>query len=81
MVTELAMADDRSFLVDHIIPQGSDFITTNANRILERGFATASQIITSNRGKLDTLAKALLERETLDHAEVAKLLGLKPDRH
>jgi ATP-dependent Zn protease len=81
MVTELAMADDRSFLVDHIIPQGSDFITTNANRILERAYATASRIITTNRSKLDILAKALLERETLDHIEVARLLGLPADKH
>lgn len=78
MVTRFAMADDRSLLVDDIIPQGFDFVTSNATRILERDFARASQIINSNRAKLDLLANALLEKETLDHTEVAKLLGLEP---
>lgn len=77
MVTRLAMADKRSLLVDDIISQGNDFVASSASQILERNYALATRILTTNRDKLDLLAKALLEKETLDHSEVTKLIGIQ----
>jgi len=46
------------------------------NRLLENADKQAHDIVTKNREKTDKLAKALLERETLDRAEVMGLLEI-----
>lgn len=79
MVTEYAMADERSLLVDDIISHGSDFVASNASLILNRDYADAVAILKKNRKELDLVVKALLEKETLDYEEVAKLIGVKAD--
>ncbi|MDR1908976.1 MAG: ATP-dependent zinc metalloprotease FtsH [Spirochaetaceae bacterium] len=47
-------------------------------RILDAGRGNAERILAENRGKLETLADALLQRETLTDDEVRSLLGLPP---
>jgi cell division protease FtsH len=53
-------------------------IDEEVRRIVERQYETARSIIRSSRDKLDRLAQALLERETLDSEEItAALEGLE----
>jgi cell division protease FtsH len=49
-------------------------IDTEIRRIVEEQYVVARRIITANREKLDRLALALLERETLDSEEIGAAL-------
>jgi len=49
-------------------------IDTEIRRIVEEQYVVARRIITANREKLDRLAQALLERETLDSEEISAAL-------
>src|SRR5579862_724636 len=50
-------------------------------RLVEAGYAEATQILTEKRGDLETLAKGLLEFETLSGDEIKDLLlGKRPNR-
>lgn len=51
-------------------------IDAEIKRILEEGYQLAKKILTENKGKLEALAKALLEKETLDAEEIRKVTGL-----
>ncbi len=46
-------------------------------KILDEQFEVATNLLKTNKDKLDTLAHALLEKETLDASEVYQLLGMK----
>jgi ATP-dependent Zn protease len=46
--------------------------------ILEQGLKKANELITLHRDKLDKLANALMEKETMYAQEVYELLGLEP---
>lgn len=52
-----------------------DVIEQEVQAIIARNYARAKQILIQNQTKLDALAKALLERETLDAKEVKAVLG------
>src|SRR5262245_47748979 len=47
-------------------------------RLVEAGYAEAQQILTEKRADLETLAKGLLEYETLSGEEIKDLLDGKP---
>ncbi|MEX0591206.1 MAG: ATP-dependent zinc metalloprotease FtsH [Xanthobacteraceae bacterium] len=47
-------------------------------RLVETGYADAQRILTENRAELETLAKGLLEYETLTGDEIKDLLAGKP---
>lgn len=47
-------------------------------KIINECYARAKDIITTNRDKLDSLANALLEKETMYAAEIYELLGIEP---
>ncbi|MBO7721684.1 MAG: ATP-dependent zinc metalloprotease FtsH [Kiritimatiellae bacterium] len=49
-------------------------IDAEVKAMIDAAYADAKRIITENRGKLETLAKALLERETMDGRDVEALL-------
>ncbi len=49
-------------------------IDAEVNRILTGGYNRAKQIIGDNRDKLEMIAKALLERETIDGIEVEEIV-------
>jgi len=49
-------------------------IDKEVRRILDRAYATAKDIITTNKSSLDRIARKLLERETLDGWEVNQII-------
>jgi len=49
-------------------------IDKEVRRILDKAYKTAQEIITANRTSLDRIARKLLERETLDGAEVNAII-------
>ena len=53
-------------------------IDSEIRRIIDEQSDRARSIVTSHRDKLDALAKALLERETLNAEEVDRALGIQP---
>lgn len=56
-------------------------IDQEVNHFIQRAFATAKKIITSHRKALDAIAKALLEKETLEQEEfydIIKPFKIKP---
>ena len=56
-------------------------IDTEIRRFVEEGYNEATRILTEKRGDLETLAKGLLEFETLSGDEIQDLLnGKKPNR-
>ena len=54
-------------------------IDDEVKRIISECKARATQIITEQRERLDKLANALLERETISGADIRKLLDLPPE--
>jgi cell division protease FtsH len=56
-------------------------IDTEIRRLVEQGYTEATKILTEKRADLETLAKGLLEFETLSGDEITDLLkGKKPNR-
>jgi cell division protease FtsH len=47
-------------------------------RIIDESHEEARRLLTKHRGELETLARALLERETLDEEEILEVTGLPP---
>jgi cell division protease FtsH len=54
--------------------QTAQEIDSEVKRIIEEAYATAKNIIETNRDKLELIAKALLEIETLDGAQVEEIV-------
>ncbi|MDO8619602.1 MAG: ATP-dependent zinc metalloprotease FtsH [Candidatus Daviesbacteria bacterium] len=52
-------------------------IDFETKKIIDTAYKQAQEILKKNRTKLDKVAKALLEKETLDTAEFEKLIGKK----
>ena len=55
-------------------------IDAEIKRIIDEAYNKAKKTLLDNRDQLDLLAKTLMEKETLDAAEVKQLLSL-PDPH
>ena len=53
-------------------------IDAEVARLASEAYARAEKILSENRALLETLAAALIERETMDGREVEALLGLPP---
>jgi cell division protease FtsH len=53
-------------------------IDDEVRRIIDESHAEAHRLLSEHRGALDTLARALLERETLDEQEILEVTGLPP---
>jgi cell division protease FtsH len=54
-------------------------IDKEVRRIIQEGHAEATRLLTEHRSQLDALAKALLERETLDEQGLWEVTGLHPE--
>ena len=54
-------------------------IDEEVKRIVNECYETAKKKLTENKSKLDLLASKLIEKETMDVAEVRELLGFKED--
>ena len=76
MVTKYAMADDQSLLMPSIFLGSEGNLAEEAEKILQRDYAVAKDILEKNRDKLDLIAKTLLKQETLDYQEIVGLLNL-----
>jgi cell division protease FtsH len=62
-------------------PQTAETIDQEVRRVLDEAYADTRKALEDNRDKLDALAQALLKYETLDAAEVLRLIrGEKLDR-
>jgi len=77
MVAKYGMSDNQSLLVLEIFPSIEGNVAEEAEKIIDRDYDVAKNIIQKNIDKLHTLANALLENETLDYDQIAKLLNLK----
>jgi cell division protease FtsH len=53
-------------------------IDQEVRRIIQEQYARAKKLLLENREKLDTIAEALLERETLDREELEAIMAGKP---
>ena len=53
-------------------------IDAEVKRTIDEAYADARRIIEENRDKLEALAKALVERETMDGRDVEALIGVDP---
>ncbi len=97
MVTKLGMSDDLGFIeyastdeemgyLGHLSrPEYSEAtaqkIDVEVQRLVDAALHRATEILTQNRGQLDTLTDELLEKETLSAREVYELLEMPlPDR-
>lgn len=54
--------------------QAAEEIDNEIRRIVETAYQRSKDLLTEHRNKLDTLAKILLERETLDRSEFEELM-------
>ncbi|MET9911988.1 ATP-dependent zinc metalloprotease FtsH [Streptomyces sp. NPDC006476] len=57
-------------------PQTLDVIDGEMRRIVDECYDEACRKLTEHRGRLDALAEALLERETLEEADVYRIAGI-----
>ncbi len=55
-------------------------IDAEVKRTIDEAYADARRIIEENRDKLEALAKALVERETMDGRDVEALIGVDPKK-
>jgi cell division protease FtsH len=53
-------------------------IDEEVSRIIDESHEEARRLLTKHRGELEALARALLERETLDEKEILEVTGLPP---
>ncbi|MAF27252.1 MAG: ATP-dependent zinc metalloprotease FtsH [Gemmatimonadota bacterium] len=58
----------------HTSEETSELIDKEVHRMVDEGRARAHEILTEHRASLDALTVALLERETLDEAEIRLIL-------
>ena len=94
MVCQYGMSDKLgpvSYDEEHDVFLGRDFVARKdysekkaeeideeVSRMLGRLYAEARELLANNRPRLDQIAEALLERETLDHADLELLLAGRP---
>jgi cell division protease FtsH len=63
--------------VDTVSEETRQLVDTEVRRIIEECYAEALGTLRENRGKLEALARALLERETLDEADAYRIAGIE----
>jgi cell division protease FtsH len=56
----------------------ADLIDEESRRIMDEIYGRVRQILASRRGELERVAQELIRRETLDRAELEKLLNGEP---
>jgi cell division protease FtsH len=80
----LGRADEQVFLGREIVEQRhvseetAEAIDEEVRGLVEQGRKTAREVLTANRDVLESLAMALLERETLDEEDVRLLVARSP---
>ncbi|MGE3319192.1 MAG: AAA family ATPase [Candidatus Berkiella sp.] len=75
MVTKFGMGKDDTYIAyQYLDSPPKEVINSQTESLLQEAAGRAHKILTENRNKLDALAKALLEKETLSHDEVMKIV-------
>jgi cell division protease FtsH len=69
-------ADDRGFSFPEVSPQTQQLIDEEARRIVEEADKSVVALLREHRDKLDSLAEALLEHETLDQDDAYAAAGI-----
>ena len=64
----------------HISEQTMRDIDAEIRRILEQQYALARRLIEENRDKMEAMAKALLDWETIDADQIDDIMSGKPPR-
>jgi cell division protease FtsH len=70
---------DQSFGLDGVAPATRELVDTEVRRLVDDCYAEAVETLRANRDRLDRLAHALLERETLDEDEAYAAAGVVRD--
>jgi cell division protease FtsH len=55
-------------------------VDSEIRRIIDQQYALARQLLESNRDKVEAMAKALLELETIDADQIGDIMSGKPPR-
>jgi cell division protease FtsH len=63
-----------------VSPHTQQLVDDEVHRIVEAGYADVLTVLRENRSRLDSLAAALLEHETLDQADAYAAAGLEQPR-
>lgn len=61
-------------------PETAKAIDAEVKRLIDTAYARAKDLISANRDKLEKLAAALLEHETMDGRDIEELLGIKKQK-
>ena len=61
-----------------VLPPAAQAIDSEVRRIIGECHDQARTLLSRHRAQLDALARALLERETLDEQEILEVTGLPP---
>ena len=75
-LTVLPADDGRPFGVPDVSPHTLQLIDEEARRIVDEADAEVHELLAANRDKLDSLAQALLEHETLDEDDAYAAAGV-----
>jgi len=74
-----AQGQEQGAGADGVAPATRELIDTETRRIIEECYAQAVATLRGNRDRLDHLAHALLERETLDEDEAYAAADVSAD--
>ena len=61
-------------------PETAKAIDAEVKRLIDTAYARAKELVSANRDKLEKLAAALLEHETMDGRDIEELLGIIKQR-
>jgi cell division protease FtsH len=67
-----------SFLQSETSPQTLELVDAEARRIVDECYQQAREILEKNRHRLDSVARALLDKETLEADQAYQAAGLEP---
>jgi cell division protease FtsH len=67
---------EQPFVVDGVAPATKELVDGEVRRLIEDCYGTAVETLQSNRERLDALAHALVERETLGEDEAYAAAGI-----
>ena len=73
----MLLVDCPVFDIHHFVMGQKDRVDIEVQALIENAYETAKRILTEKRDQLDTLAKGLLEYETLSGQEIKDLLDGK----
>ncbi len=92
MVTDLGMSEigplslgpmwedadwGRSFGADHVSPEMQAAVDREVKKLVDQAYKEAVALLKKHRMKLNKIAKALMDTETLDGEEFVRLMGVK----